>query len=225
MYTAIVFLPLLGALIAGLSGRIIGARGAEIVATALLFVSAFLSCAAFVDVGLAGNVQTVPIANWISSGSFTVEWALRIDTLTAVMLVVVNGVSSLVHLYSIGYMQDDPHRPRFFAYLSLFTFAMLMLVTADNFLQMFFGWEGVGLASYLLIGFWYQRPSANAAAIKAFIVNRVGDFGFALGVFGVFFVFGTLDFTSVFDLGLKVGDAQWSAHFSFQLIGSPTVDD
>jgi NADH-quinone oxidoreductase subunit L len=204
MYTAIVFLPLLGALIAGLSGRIIGARGAEVVTTALLFVSAFLSCLAFVDVGLSGNVQTVPIANWISSGNFSVDWTLRIDTLTAVMLVVVSGVSSLVHLYSIGYMHDDPHRPRFFAYLSLFTFAMLMLVTADNFLQLFFGWEGVGLASYLLIGFWYQRPSANAAAIKAFIVNRVGDFGFALGVFGVFFVFGTLDFTAVFEMAAEV---------------------
>ncbi|MGY9106790.1 MAG: NADH-quinone oxidoreductase subunit L, partial [Alphaproteobacteria bacterium] len=187
-------------LVAGLSGRLIGARGAEIVTTTLLFVSAFLSCVAFVDVGLAGNVQTVQIANWVSSGSFVVDWALRIDTLTVVMLVVVNGVSSLVHLYSIGYMHDDPHRPRFFAYLSLFTFAMLMLVTADNFLQMFFGWEGVGLASYLLIGFWYQKPSANAAAIKAFLVNRVGDFGFALGVFGVFFVFGTLDFTAVFEM-------------------------
>ncbi len=204
MYTAIVFLPLLGALVAGLSGRLIGARGAEIVTTALLFVSAFLSCVAFVDVGLAGNVQTVPIANWVSSGSFNVDWALRIDTLTVVMLVVVNGVSALVHLYSIGYMHDDPSRPRFFAYLSLFTFAMLMLVTADNFLQMFFGWEGVGLASYLLIGFWYQKPSANAAAIKAFIVNRVGDFGFALGVFGVFFIFGTLDFTSVFEMAAEM---------------------
>jgi len=199
MYTAIVFLPLLGALVAGLSGRLIGARGAEIVTTILLFVSAFLSCVAFVDVGLAGNAQTIQIANWVSSGSFVVDWALRIDTLTVVMLVVVNGVSSLVHLYSIGYMAEDESRPRFFAYLSLFTFAMLMLVTADNFLQMFFGWEGVGLASYLLIGFWYQKPSANAAAIKAFIVNRVGDFGFALGVFGVFFVFGTLDFTAVFE--------------------------
>jgi NADH-quinone oxidoreductase subunit L len=204
MYIAIVFLPLLGAFIAGFSGRIIGARGAEIVTTTLLFASMFLSCVAFVDVGLAGNAQIVPIANWVSSGSFSVDWALRIDTLTVVMLVVVNGVSSLVHLYSIGYMHDDPSRPRFFAYLSLFTFAMLMLVTANNFLQMFFGWEGVGLASYLLIGFWYKRPSANAAAIKAFIVNRVGDFGFALGVFGVFFIFGTLDFSSVFEMAAEI---------------------
>ena len=120
---------------------------------------------------------------WINSGDLQVAWSLRVDTLTAVMLVVVNTVSALVHLYSIGYMDEDPHRPRFFAYLSLFTFAMLMLVTSDNLVQMFFGWEGVGLASYLLIGFWYQKPSANAAAIKAFVVNRVGDFGFALGIF------------------------------------------
>src|SRR5436309_11141881 len=127
-----------------------------------------------------------------------VGWALRIETLTAVMLVVVNTVSSLVHLYSIGYMDEDPHRPRFFAYLSLFTFAMLMLVTADNLVQLFFGWEGVGLASYLLIGFWYQRPSANAAAIKAFVVNRVGDFGFALGIFALFMMTGAVDFETVF---------------------------
>ena len=198
MYTAIVFLPLLGSLVAGLLGRIIGARGSEIVTTGLLFVSAFLSCYAFYDVALLGNAATVPVAPWIVSGDLAVEWSLRIDTLTAVMLVVVTGVSSLVHLYSVGYMHEDPHRPRFFSYLSFFTFAMLMLVTADNFLQMFFGWEGVGLASYLLIGFWYKKPSANAAAIKAFIVNRVGDFGFALGVFGVFAVFGTLNFTQVF---------------------------
>ncbi len=122
---------------------------------------------------------------WIHSGAFVADWTIRVDTITAVMLVVVTGVSSLVHLYSIGYMHEDPHRPRFFSYLSLFTFAMLMLVTSNNFLQLFFGWEGVGLASYLLIGFWYTKPSANAAAMKAFIVNRVGDFGFALGIFGI----------------------------------------
>ena len=140
----------------------------------------------------------VQILPWIHSGDLRVDWTIRVDTLTAVMLVVVTGVSSLVHLYSIGYMAEDPHRPRFFSYLSLFTFAMLMLVTANNFLQLFFGWEGVGLASYLLIGFWYTSPTANAAAIKAFIVNRVGDFGFALGIFGVFVVFKTLDFDAVF---------------------------
>ncbi|HET7335304.1 MAG TPA: proton-conducting transporter membrane subunit, partial [Rhizomicrobium sp.] len=198
MYTAIVFLPLLGFLIAGLGGRIIGARPSEIVTTALLFVSAALSCVAFYDVALMGHAQIVPVGTWIHSGDFAVDWVLRIDSLTAVMLVVVTGVSALVHLYSIGYMHDDPSRSRFFCYLSLFTFAMLMLVTANNFLQLFFGWEGVGLSSYLLIGFWYNKPSANAAAIKAFVVNRVGDFGFALGIYGIFHVFGTLDFDTVF---------------------------
>ena len=198
MYTAIVFLPILGSALAGLFGRIIGARGSEIVTTGLLFVSAVLSCYALYDVAYHGHAAVVRIAPWIVSGNVAVDWSLRIDSLTAVMLVVVTGVSFLVHFYSIGYMREDPHRPRFFSYLSLFTFAMLMLVTANNFLQLFFGWEGVGLASYLLIGFWYLRPSANAAAIKAFIVNRVGDFGFALGVFGVYSVFGTLDFDRVF---------------------------
>ena len=135
---------------------------------------------------------------WIVSGDLQVDWALRIDTLTAVMLVVVTTISAFVHLYSIGYMDEDPYRPRFFAYLSLFTFAMLMLVTADNLVQLFFGWEGVGLMSYLLIGFWYHKPEANAAAIKAFIVNRVGDFGFALGIFAVFMMTGAIDFDTVF---------------------------
>jgi NADH-quinone oxidoreductase subunit L len=154
MYSAIVFLPLLGFLIAGLFGRFIGARASEIVTTGLLFVSAGLSCFAFYDVALLGHSGILPLAEWIHSGDFAADWTIRVDTLTAVMLVVVTGVSSLVHLYSIGYMRDDPSRPRFFAYLSLFTFAMLMLVTSNNFLQLFFGWEGVGLASYLLIGFW-----------------------------------------------------------------------
>ncbi|MBI3676564.1 MAG: NADH-quinone oxidoreductase subunit L [Proteobacteria bacterium] len=204
MYTAIVFLPILGSLIAGLFGRLIGARASELVATGLLFVSAALSILAFNDVALLGHLGAngaplkIAIAPWIHSGDFEADWKIRVDVLTVVMLVVVTGVSSLVHLYSMGYMHEDSHRPRFFSYLSFFTFAMLMLVTADNFLQMFFGWEGVGLASYLLIGFWYTRPSANAAAIKAFIVNRVGDFGFALGIFGVYYIFGTLDFDAVF---------------------------
>src|SRR5690606_1370263 len=144
------------------------------------------------------GASTVPVLRFISSGALDVAWALRIDTLTAVMLVVVTSVSALVHIYSIGYMHHDPHRPRFFAYLSLFTFAMLMLVTADNLVQMFFGWEGVGLASYLLIGFWYKKPSANAASMKAFIVNRVGDFGFILGIFGVFMLFGSVSFDTLF---------------------------
>jgi NADH-quinone oxidoreductase subunit L len=198
MYSLIVFLPIIGSAIAGLFGRIIGARASELVTTGLLFVSLALSLVAFNDVAIQGHNYVIPILPWIHSAGFTADWTVRIDSITAVMLVVVNGVSSLVHLYSIGYMAEDPHRPRFFSYLSLFTFAMLMLVTANNFLQLFFGWEGVGLASYLLIGFWYTRPSANAAAIKAFIVNRVGDFGFALGIFGVWAVFGTLDFDAVF---------------------------
>ncbi|MCB1519541.1 MAG: NADH-quinone oxidoreductase subunit L, partial [Hyphomicrobiaceae bacterium] len=198
MYTAIVFLPLIGALIAGLFGRVIGDRPSEIFTTGLLLVAAALSWFVFVQVGFNGETARVPIMRWITSGDLDVAWSLRIDTLTAVMLVVVTTVSALVHLYSIGYMHEDDSRPRFFAYLSLFTFAMLMLVTADNLLQMFFGWEGVGLASYLLIGFWYHKPSANAAAIKAFVVNRVGDFGFALGIFGVFFFFGSISLDAIF---------------------------
>src|SRR5690606_19309511 len=171
----------------------------ELITTGLLVISAVLSWVAFFSVAL-GDQQafTIPLLQFIASGTLDVNWALRIDTLTAVMLVVVNTVSSLVHIYSIGYMHHDPQRPRFFAYLSLFTFAMLMLVTSDNLVQMFFGWEGVGLASYLLIGFWYKKPSANAAAIKAFVVNRVGDFGFALGIFGVFVLFGSVNFGTIF---------------------------
>src|SRR3954463_9252882 len=175
-----------------------GSRAAELITTGLLFVSAALSWFALVDVGFLKHDARIALLPWINSGDLQVAWALRVDTLTAVMLVVVNTVSSLVHLYSIGYMDEDPHRPRFFAYLSLFTFAMLMLVTADNLVQLFFGWEGVGLASYLLIGFWYLRPSANAAAIKAFIVNRVGDFGFALGIFALFMLAGSTDFDTIF---------------------------
>jgi NADH-quinone oxidoreductase subunit L len=175
-----------------------GSRGAELITTTLLAISMILSWIAFVQVGFEGETTRVPIFTWMLAGDLKVEWALRIDTLTAVMLVVVNTVSAFVHLYSIGYMNEDPYRPRFFAYLSLFTFAMLMLVTADNLVQLFFGWEGVGLASYLLIGFWYQKPEANAAAIKAFVVNRVGDFGFALGIFSVFWLVGAIDFDTVF---------------------------
>ncbi|MGE7470249.1 NADH-quinone oxidoreductase subunit L [Bosea sp. NPDC003192] len=198
MYQAIVFLPLIGFFIAGLFGRLIGARASEIVTTTLLLLSAVLSWVALFQVGFGSGTTRVQVATWLASADLRVDWAFRIDTLTAVMLVVVNTVSSLVHLYSIGYMHEDPSRPRFFAYLSLFTFAMLMLVTADNLVQMFFGWEGVGLASYLLIGFWYQKPSANAAAIKAFVVNRVGDFGFLLGIFLVFVLTGSVAFDSIF---------------------------
>lgn len=199
MYQLIVFLPLVGFLIAGLFAKSIGSKGCEYITTGLMIISAILSWVAFISVGYS-DVEpfTVPVLQWISSGDLNVSWALRIDTLTVVMLVVVNTVSSLVHMYSMGYMHHDPHRPRFFAYLSLFTFAMLMLVTSDNLLQMFFGWEGVGLASYLLIGFWFKKPSANAAAMKAFVVNRVGDFGFALGIFGVFYMFNTIEFSTIF---------------------------
>ena len=198
MYQSIVFGPLLGFLIAGLFGRQLGARPSEIITTGLLMLSALLSWVSFVQVGYGHEVLHIEVANWVTSGSLHIDWAFRIDTLTAVMLVVVNSVSALVHLYSIGYMNEDPSRPRFFAYLSLFTFAMLMLVTADNLVQMFFGWEGVGLASYLLIGFWFQKPSANAAAMKAFVVNRVGDFGFALGIFLIYQLTGAVSFETIF---------------------------
>ena len=175
-----------------------GSRAAELITTCLLMISAALSWVTLVDVGFMHHDARIALFPWIVSGDLQISWALRVDTLTAVMLVVVNTVSSLVHLYSIGYMDEDPNRPRFFGYLSLFTFAMLMLVTADNLVQLFFGWEGVGLASYLLIGFWYQKPSANAAAIKAFVVNRVGDFGFALGIFAIFALIGSTDFETIF---------------------------
>src|ERR1700733_5569885 len=242
MYQAIVFLPLIGAILAGLisifgaharnpSGDTVehhgdahasdahddhaaddhghddhhiveppaaGSRAAELITTGLLLVAAGLSWMALVDVGFMHHDARIPLFPWIVSGDLQVNWALRIDTLTAVMLVVVNTISSLVHLYSIGYMDEDPYRPRFFGYLSMFTFAMLMLVTADNLVQMFFGWEGVGLASYLLIGFWYQKPSAYAAAIKAFVVNRVGDFGFLLGIFSIFMMLNSVDFDTIF---------------------------
>jgi NADH-quinone oxidoreductase subunit L len=247
MVQAIVFLPLLGALLAGLisifgaharnpSGDMVehhddahgagahasaahddhgdddhghddhhvseppaaGSRAAELITTGLLLVAAGLSWVTLVDVGFMHHDARIALFPWISSGDLQVAWSLRVDTLTAVMLVVVNTISSLVHLYSIGYMDEDPYRPRFFSYLSLFTFAMLMLVTADNLVQLFFGWEGVGLMSYLLIGFWYQKPSANAAAIKAFVVNRVGDFGFLLGIFSIFMLIGSIDFETIF---------------------------
>ncbi|GJE44520.1 NADH-quinone oxidoreductase subunit L [Methylobacterium soli] len=209
MYHAIVFFPLIGALIAGLFGRQLGARACEYLTTSCLAFAALLSWGVFFEGG--DHATRVQVATWFTAGDLTVDWAFRIDTLTRVMLVVVTTVSTLVHLYSIGYMEEDPHRPRFFAYLSLFTFAMLMLVTADNLVQMFFGWEGVGLASYLLIGFWYEKPSANAAAMKAFIVNRVGDFGFSLGIFLVFVLFGSVAFDGIFPRVDELKDA----HFHF----------
>jgi NADH-quinone oxidoreductase subunit L len=196
----IVFLPLLAAIIAGLGGRIIGKTASKVVTTGALMIGALLSWPIFFTY-LGGNAgaEVVPVLKFIESGALDVDWALRVDALTAVMLVVVTTVSSLVHLYSWGYMEEDPSQPRFFAYLSLFSFAMLMLVTADSLVQMFFGWEGVGLASYLLIGFWYHKPSANAAAVKAFVVNRVGDFGFSLGIFGTFLVFGTVSIPAILE--------------------------
>jgi NADH-quinone oxidoreductase subunit L len=247
MYQAIAFLPLLGAILAGLIA-IVGARGrcpgespppgaeegaavdhgahgghathahkahdghgahggepaavgsrtAELITTTLLMISMILSWIAFVQVGFGHHDEHVPVFTWMHSAGLKIDWALRIDTLTAVMLVVVTTISGFVHLYSMGYMAEDPYRPRFFAYLSLFTFFMLMLVTADNLVQMFFGWEGVGLSSYLLIGFWYHKPEANAAAIKAFVVNRVGDFGFALGIFALFALIGAVDLDTIF---------------------------
>src|SRR6478736_4363654 len=198
MYQAIVFLPLIGAIIAGFFGRLIGARASEMITTSLVLVTMPLAWLALYQVGMEGHETRIDLFRFIDSGELQTSWALRIDTLTAVMLVVVTTVSGLVHLYSIGYMDEEPHRPRFFAFLSLFTFAMLALVTANDFLQLFFGWEGVGLMSYLLIGFWYHRPAANAAAIKAFVVNRVGDFGFALGFFAIFTVFDTIQYDAVF---------------------------
>ncbi|MCC3860866.1 NADH-quinone oxidoreductase subunit L [Pseudemcibacter aquimaris] len=204
MYQTLVFLPLLTSIIAGLFGNQIGNRGAQIITCGGLIISAILSWIGFFNVAMAAGDHAVhvQVLSWIVSGDFNVNWAFQIDTLTSVMLVVVTSVSCLVHIYSVGYMSHDPHIPRFMSYLSLFTFAMLMLVTSDNFVQMFFGWEGVGLASYLLIGFWYKKPSACAAAIKAFVVNRVGDFGFALGIFAIFMTFGSADFSVVFaDVG------------------------
>ena len=262
MYQAIVFLPLLGAVLAGLialagarvrfpgeapppatednagdygshhggpsvhgAGGVIhsshheehvhepaavGSRTAELITTTLLMICMILSWIAFVQVGFGQHDVRVPVFTWIAAGDLRIDWSLRIDTLTAVMLVVVNTVSAFVHLYSIGYMEEDPYRPRFFAYLSVFTFFMLMLVTADNLVQLFFGWEGVGLASYLLIGFWYHKPEANAAAIKAFVVNRVGDFGFALGIFALFMLVGAVDLDTIFAQAPSLtGNAIW----------------
>jgi NADH-quinone oxidoreductase subunit L len=199
MVEIIVFLPLIGFLIAFLFGRQIGATASMVATTGLLFVAAALSWAVFIAWGFNdAPTERITIAEWIVSGDLEIAWRLRVDTLTAVMLVVVNTVSALVHLYSFGYMSHDHAKAKFFAYLSLFTFAMLMLVTADNLVQMFFGWEGVGLASYLLIGFWSDRPSANAAAIKAFVVNRVGDFGFLLGIFTLFAITGSIGLDAIF---------------------------
>ncbi|NTU77776.1 MAG: NADH-quinone oxidoreductase subunit L, partial [Alphaproteobacteria bacterium] len=195
---AAVFLPLLGAVVAGVGGHRLGDRGAQIVTCGAVLIAAALSVLLFNEVALHGLARTHVLATWIESGALSSSWGVKIDALTAVMMLVVNGVSAMVHIYSVGYMAHDKGIPRFMAYLSLFTFFMLMLVSADNLLQMFFGWEGVGLCSYLLIGFWYERSSASAAGIKAFLVNRVGDFGFLLGIFGCFALFGSVQFDEMF---------------------------
>ena len=200
MELSIIFLPLIASIISGFFGKYIGDRNSEIVTSVLVSISALLSIFVLYQVIVNQYEENIVIATWISSGSLDVNWSMLIDPLSAVMLVVVTSVSALVHIYSIGYMSHDPHKPRFMAYLSLFTFAMLMLVTSDNFIQLFFGWEGVGLCSYFLIGFWFKKESANAAAIKAFVVNRVGDFGFALGIFLIFYLFGTTDYNQIFQI-------------------------
>ncbi|MFL6767897.1 MAG: NADH-quinone oxidoreductase subunit L [Sphingomicrobium sp.] len=209
-------------MVAGLGGRVIGKTSAKVITTGALMIGALLSWPIFLSyVAGHGEPIVVPVLQFIKSGGLDVDWALRVDTLTAVMLVVVTTVSSLVHLYSWGYMEEDPSQPRFFAYLSLFSFAMLMLVTADSLVQMFFGWEGVGLASYLLIGFWYHKPSANAAALKAFVVNRVGDFGFSLGIFGTFLVFGTVSIPAI--LAAAPSMAGSTIHFAGMTVGTMTL--
>ena len=199
MEISIIALPLIASIISGFFGKFIGDRNSEIVTSLLVSISAIFSCIVLYEVVQNQYEDNIIIATWINSGSLDVNWSMKIDPLSAVMLVVVTSVSALVHIYSIGYMSHDPHKPRFMAYLSLFTFAMLMLVTSDNFIQLFFGWEGVGLCSYFLIGFWFKKDTANAAAIKAFVVNRVGDFGFALGIFLIFYLFGTVNYSEVFE--------------------------
>ena len=213
METIVLFAPLVGAIVCGFGWKFIGEKAATVTATSLLFLAAVLSWIVFL--GFHGPTEQIPLFRWVASGTLVTDWAIRLDRLTAIMLIVVTTVSSLVHLYSFGYMAHDEnfregesYKPRFFAYLSFFTFAMLMLVTSDNLLQMFFGWEGVGVASYLLIGFYYRKPSANAAAIKAFIVNRVGDFGFALGIFAIYFITDSINFGDIFTEGHLLAETQ-----------------
>lgn len=213
MYYTIVFLPLLGFLIAALGGKMIGDRASELITCSFMVIVAILSWIAFFNLAL-GHTSAIDVLvlHWLDVGDLSFNWTLYVDTLTAVMLIVVNSISALVHIYSIGYMHHDPSRSRFFSYLSLFTFMMLMLVTSNNLIQMFFGWEGVGVASYLLIGFWFQRDSANKAAMKAFVVNRVGDFGFLLGIFSIFVLFQSVDFASIF---AKAADNSFIQNMTF----------
>jgi NADH-quinone oxidoreductase subunit L len=199
MEIALLFLPLIASITSGFLGKFLGDRNSEIITSVFVSISAILSLVLFYSVIVNGYESNVVVAKWINSGTLDVNWSIKVDALSSLMLVVVTLVSALVHIYSIGYMSHDPHKPRFMAYLSLFTFSMLTLVTSDNFLQLFFGWEGVGLCSYFLIGFWFKKDSANAAAIKAFVVNRVGDFSFALGIFLIFYLFGTVNYSEVFN--------------------------
>ncbi|MBP9950702.1 MAG: NADH-quinone oxidoreductase subunit L, partial [Cypionkella sp.] len=226
--TVTLFAPLVGALICGFGWRFIGERAGQVITTGLLFLAAALSWYIFLT--FQGDTQHITILRWIESGSLSTDWGIRLDRMTAIMLVVVNTVSALVHLYSFGYMAHDEnwthgeaYKARFFAYLSFFTFAMLALITSDNLVQMFFGWEGVGVASYLLIGFYYKKPSANAAAIKAFVVNRVGDFGFALGIFGLFYLTDSIRLDDVFAAAPKLAETQlhflWADWNAANLIG------
>ena len=208
---ASIFLPLLGAFVAGFFGRMIGDRGSQIVTCVCVGIAALCSIPTFYDVALQGNAHVAPLFTWLQSGTFEAAWALRFDTLSATVVMTVTVVSTFIHVYSVGYMSHDDSQPRFMAYLSLFTFAMLMLVTADNLVQLFFGWEGVGLVSYLLIGFWFKKPSASAAAIKAFVVNRVGDFGFLLGIFAIYVIFDAVTFDVIFDAVASKADAR--VHF------------
>jgi NADH-quinone oxidoreductase subunit L len=228
MATIILFAPLVGAILCGFGWRIIGEKAGQVLTTSLVFLAAILSWIVFLT--FDGETQHIHILNWIQSGSLSSEWSIRLDRMTAIMLVVVNSVSALVHLYSFGYMAHDEnwregehYKARFFAYLSFFTFAMLMLVTSDNLVQMFFGWEGVGVASYLLIGFYYRKPSANAAAIKAFVVNRVGDFGFALGIMALFFLTDSIRFDDVFAAAPALAETNlsflWTEWNAANLIG------
>ena len=220
MATSIIFLPLLGFLFCFLLGKQFNYRVYQISTTSILFLCTLFSWIIFIQFINNKETEIIFILNWITSGNFIVDWSIRLDTLTAVMFIVVTTVSACVHLYSIGYMEEDPSKIRFMGYLSLFTFFMLVLVSSNNLLQMFFGWEGVGLASYLLIGFWHHKDSANKAAIKAFVVNRVGDFGYAIGIAGIFYIFGTISFDSIFSQVDRFSEHQ----IQFLSFSFPTLD-
>ena len=220
MVSSIIFLPFVSFLFCFLFGKKLKFRIFQITSTSVLFLCALFSWIIFFQYLGSKETEIIHILNWITSGSFIVNWSIRLDTLTAVMFIVVTTVSACVHLYSIGYMKEDPSKVRFMGYLSLFTFFMLVLVSSNNLLQMFFGWEGVGLASYLLIGFWHHKETANKAAIKAFVVNRIGDFGYAIGIAGIFFVFGSISFDNIFEQVESFKDYR----ITFLSINFPTLD-